>query len=207
MLKSFISVVSALFLFTSAFAQNQKETLVQISTNYGIIKVKLYNETPLHRDNFLKLVKEGKYEETDFHRVINTFMIQGGEIAGEGEMKTLPAEIVQGKYHKRGALAAAREDDLVNPEKRSSPSEFYIVVGKVYEYDMMDRIGKRMGYTFSKEQKQVYSTLGGAPHLDGGYTVFGEVVEGMDIVDKIAAAPVNVETPVEMITMKMKVIE
>ncbi len=194
-------------LFSPVFGQSSKEPVVQISTNYGVIKVKLYNETPIHRDNFIKMVKAEKYDKSDFHRVINTFMIQGGEIEGGASMKTLPAEIVAGKYHKRGALAAAREDELVNPEKQSSPSEFYIVVGRTYPYELIDKIGDRTGYKFSEEQKQVYSTKGGTPHLDGGYTVFGEVIEGMDVVDKIASSPVNGETPLEMITMKMKVVE
>jgi len=207
MLKSFASFILSFFILFSVSAQKAKEPVVQITTNYGIIKVKLYNETPIHRDNFLKLVKEGKYDGSDFHRIINTFMIQGGEVNGEAGMKTLPAEIVPGKFHKRGALAAAREDDLVNPEKRSSPTQYYIVQGKTYPYDLIDKIGERMKYKFSEEQKKAYSTVGGAPHLDGGYTVFGEVMEGMDVVDKIAASPVNGETPLEVITVKMKIIE
>lgn len=207
MLKSLFSFFTAFILSFAVLAQTADEPIVHITTNYGAIKVKLYNGTPTHRDNFLKLVKEGKYNGTDFHRIINTFMIQGGEVTGEAKMKTLPAEFDSKYYHKRGALAAAREDELVNPEKKSSPTQFYIVQGKVYEYGLIDRIGERSGYTFNEEQKVAYSTVGGAPHLDGSYTVFGEVVEGMDIVDKIAATPVSGETPLEKITVKMKIVE
>ena len=225
-----------------------KETLVKIETTLGDIEVKLYNETPKHRDNFIKLVKEGTYEGVLFHRVIKGFMIQAGDpeskdapkgkALGSGDVGyTVPAEFVYPKYfHKKGALAAARQGDNVNPEKESSGCQFYIVTGKVYNdstllemenqirenkvaaifntlarkqmkeiyklrqandedglYSLQEKLfeqaqemaAKEPEFHFTPEQVQAYSTIGGAPHLDGDYTVFGEVVKGMDVVDKI----------------------
>ena len=205
MLKSILSFITAILIFSGVFAQNQTETVVNISTTYGEIKIKLYNETPRHRDNFIKLVKQGKYNQTNFHRIINTHLIQGGERANECEMKKLKPEIVPGKFHKRGALAAVREDDVTNPEKLSSPSQFYIVLGNTTAYELMDRVGERMEYTFTEEQKQAYSTIGGIPTLDGSNTVFGEVIEGLDIVEKIAASPVEGETPLEKINFNITI--
>lgn len=205
MLKYILPFITSLFLFSAVTAQNQIETVVNISTSYGEIKIKLYNETPHHRDNFIKLVKEGKYNETNFHRIINTHLIQGGQIAAENEMKKLQPEIVPSKFHKKGALAAVREDDVTNPEKLSSPTQFYIVLGNTIAYELVDRVGERMNYKFSEEQKQAYSTLGGIPTLDGANTVFGEVIEGLDIVEKIAAQPVEGETPLQKIVLQMSI--
>lgn len=207
MLKSVISFSLSVFVFFNLFAQNQKETIVEISTSQGTIKVKLYNETPVHRDNFIILVKQGKYDETDFYRIINTHFIQGGNPELDKTMKTLPAEISPEKFCKRGALVAAREDESVNPEKRSSATSFYIVLGNTIAYELVDRIGNRMEYKFSEEQKQAYSTVGGIPTLDGSNTVFGEVIEGLDVVGKIASQPVQGETPDQKITLKMKIVE
>ena len=225
-----------------------KETLVKIETTAGDIKVKLYNETPKHRDNFIKLVKDGMYEGTLFHRVIKNFMIQAGDpdsknapkgkMLGAGDVGyTIPAEFVYPKFfHKKGALSAARQGDNVNPKKESSGCQFYIVTGKVYNdstllsmesqmnenkinvifntlaqkhmkeiykmrkandenglYDLQEKLfaeaqeiaAKQPEFHFTPEQIEAYTTVGGTPHLDGEYTVFGEVVEGMDVVDKI----------------------
>ena len=228
-----------------------KETLVKIETTAGDIKVKLYNETPKHRDNFIKLVKDGMYEGTLFHRVIKDFMIQAGDpdsknapkgkMLGAGDVGyTIPAEFVYPKFfHKKGALSAARQGDNVNPKKESSGCQFYIVTGKVYNdstllsmesqmnenkinvifntlaqkhmkeiykmrkandedglYDLQEKLfaeaqemaAKQPEFHFTPEQIEAYTTVGGTPHLDGEYTVFGEVVEGMDVVDKIQQA-------------------
>ena len=241
---------------------------VKIQTTLGDIVVRLYDETPIHRDNFMKLVKEGYYDGTLFHRVIKDFMIQGGDPDSKGAPAgmplgvggpdyTLEAEIKDGLFHKRGALAAARQGDQVNPERRSSGSQFYIVWGQVYNEGQLRQFSQqmkmqRMQDVFNKlasehrdeimqmrrernraglqelqdkliaeaeskvsdfsglteDQKKVYSTLGGTPHLDGQYTVFGEVENGLDIVDMIQNTTTGQgDRPVDDIEMKISVIE
>lgn len=213
-------VFTSVFLLVLALnVRSQDNPLVQIETSYGDMVVKLYNETPKHRDNFLKLVEEGFYDDQLFHRVIKDFMIQAGDPnsrdADKGEMLgmggpgyTIPAEIVEGLYHKKGVLAAARKGDAVNPEKRSSGSQFYIVQGKPlspFELDAYVKSGRHDIFT-SKEIKD-YTSLGGTPHLDGEYTVFGEVIDGIEIIDKISKVEVdNYNRPVENIRISMKVI-
>jgi len=215
---SFLTGVCAQSLGKQA-ASKEKVYYVKIETSYGNMVVKLYNETPLHRDNFLKLVKEGTYNDVLFHRVINQFMIQGGDpnsrnakpgqMLGDGDLGyTLPAEFRPGLYHKKGALAAARQADQVNPEKRSSSCQFYIVQGNKWDAEKLKMVEQRLGRTFTKEQADVYATLGGTPFLDGDYTVFGEVVEGMEVIDKIAAVQTGpMDRPVEDVKMKMTIIE
>lgn len=256
----FFSIVMVAFTLMSCSASNtestsnapaknkaEKMTKVKLETSLGDIVVELYNETPQHRDNFIKLVKEGYYDGVLFHRVIKDFMIQTGDgnsktagpetTLGDGDPGyTIEAEFVYPKYfHKRGALAAARTGDQVNPERRSSGSQFYIVTGKIYSSDELSMMTKRMAdmkkqdifrrlitennakiqelqqsqdtaglqalqneliqqteaeaaktqITMTDEQINAYTSVGGTPHLDGQYTVFGEVISGMDVVDKI----------------------
>lgn len=185
-------------------ACNEKEEHVVLETTMGTIELKLYDATPLHRDNFRNLVREGAYDSLLFHRVIKDFMIQGGDpdsknaapgmLLGEGDKPyTVPAEfrLDEGIFHRRGVLAAAREGDDVNPEQRSSAMQFYIVWGRVFDEAGLDQIQERLDRRTSgrvkltPEMREVYKMTGGTPHLDGQYTVFGEVVSGLDVVDAI----------------------
>ncbi len=197
----------------------QKKYYVQIETSYGNMTVELFNETPKHRDNFLKLVNEGFYDGLLFHRVIENFMIQGGDpnsrnakpgqMLGNGNLGyTVPAEFVPGLIHRKGALAAARQGDQVNPTKASSPCQFYIVQGNVWKPEQLQMIAQRMGKTLDQKQIDAYTTVGGTPHLDGDYTVFGQVVEGLEVIDKIAAVKCGAaDRPLEDVKMKIKVVE
>ena len=191
----------------------QKERKMKIETTEGDITLKLYNETPLHRDNFIKLIKSKFFDGVLFHRVIDEFMIQAGDpnskdarpgkMLGDGDVGyTIPAEFrTPHIYHKRGVLAAAREGDDENPAKASSGCQFYIVVGKQFTGEQLDEMeaskinkydhANDSTYKFSKQARTDYKTIGGTPHLDGNYTVFGEVLSGMDVVDKIAQAKTN----------------
>ena len=175
-------------------------TKVLFKTSEGDILIALYDNTPKHKENFLKLVKDGYYNGILFHRIIQGFMIQTGDpeskgapagkmLGNGGPGYTIPAEFKPENYHKRGAVAAARLGDQMNPTKASSGSQFYIVDGKPFDANKRAQISYQSGKFFTDEQRKAYETIGGAPFLDGDYTVFGEVVEGMDVVDKIAAKP------------------
>lgn len=234
MIKKIVLIVFATTLFSNVFAQKTKatikkniatkpvvkkeivapttDTLVEITTNYGVMIAKLYNNTPLHRDNFIKLIKQGFYDSLLFHRVINGFMLQGGDpgsknakddaTLGAGEaanLPTVPAEFRSNLFHKKGVLAAARDN---NPEKKSSNCQFYIVQGK-----KMDTTQLTQPY-YTKDQKEIYQRIGGTPFLDQNYTVFGEVYIGLDVIDKIAAIKCgNADRPVENVMMKIKIIK
>lgn len=268
-----LNFVLAGILTSASFGQagnNKKEKHVQIETDYGTIKIKLHDETPLHRDNFVKLTEEGFYTDLLFHRVIQNFMIQGGDpnsknaapgqMLGSGDLGyTIPAEIHSKFFHRRGVLAAARQGDQVNPEKKSSASQFYIMQGKVFRPSELDSLltkledNRKMAMmqakikalepelnklraegrqeelmakinamrdtvaaqavklpplTFSEEQRKAYTTIGGYPSLDNNYTIFGEVTEGMNVVDSIAKQPVNRNNrPEKDIKFTIKMIE
>lgn len=208
MRKTFILCMLMVVSLSLCAQRSGKNTMIEIKTTLGDIKVMLYNETPQHRDNFIKLVNESFYDGTLFHRVIKEFMIQAGDpdsktasptqqLGAGGPGYTIPAEIlVPQLYHKRGALAAARQGDQVNPERKSSGSQFYIVVGKTFTDQELDAIERRIAmssrgaepFKFTDEQRLTYKSVGGTPHLDGQYTVFGEVVEGFDVMQKIVNA-------------------
>ena len=204
---------------TLSFAQ-KSGTMVLIDTDMGKIKVRLFDDTPQHRDNFIKLVNEHRYDGLLFHRVIKQFMIQAGDInskgapidqhLGDGDLGyTVPAEIVYPKYfHKRGMLCAARTDDAENPERASSASQFYIVTGKFFTSMELDKMEKTDNRVFTPEEREAYMLEGGAPHLDNKYTIFGEVVDGMKVVDKIQFVETNEEDrPLKNIAIKkMKIV-
>lgn len=201
MLKTLLTTTGILLLVTalaqdSTLKKRDRRRNVLLQTNFGDITIRLSDSTPLHRDNFLKLVKVGFYDSVLFHRVIKNFMIQGGDpdskhaapgqpLGNGGPSWRIPAEFRTTLFHKKGVIAAARDN---NPEKASSGSQFYIVQGKIFTDGGLDsletfRLG---GRKIPAEQREVYKTIGGTPHLDQGYTVFGEVVKGLDVVDKIA---------------------
>ncbi len=205
-------ILFLVFLSRAVIAQN-KETIIEITTDFGVMKARLYNNTPLHKENFTNLIKKGFYDSLLFHRVINGFMIQGGDptsknadssaTLGSGEipdLPTIPAELRKNLIHKKGVLAAARDN---NPEKKSSNCQFYIVHGK-----KMDTAQLNAANNYTKAQKEIYQRMGGTPFLDQNYTVFGEVFAGMDVIDKIAATPVNeMDRPKQNVRMKIKIIK
>ena len=222
---SLLSLTVVLF-STPAFSQKNNKTdkkavmenvyFVQITTDFGTMKVKLYNETPLHRDNFVKLVSEGFYDSLLFHRVIKGFMIQGGDpqsknaaagqMLGSGDVGyRVPAEFNDSLYHKKGVLAAARDN---NPEKASSGCQFYIVQGKPMIENELQMAERRSGKPMSEAKRNDYKTIGGSVWLDGEYTVFGEVIEGLDVIDKIAAVPCGpMDRPASDVRMKMVLVD
>lgn len=259
-----ILFISALF---SCQNYNSNERLVEIKTSEGTMLIKLYNETPLHRDNFIALADSGYFNDLLFHRVINTFMIQGGDpdsrnaekgvrLGEGGPGYRVPAEFRNEIFHKKGVIAAAREGDKTNPLKESSGSQFYIVQGNIFTNEELDELSiktnkrnfdklfknmlmdkqtslmeegkdfdmneltaqikkeateiflKTDTFSINEEERKIYTTLGGTPHLDGNYTVFGEVIKGMEIIDKIAQVETDENNrPLEDVKMKIKVIK
>lgn len=209
----FISLIALIFNACTNSSKDKGADAI-IETSYGVIKVKLYDSTPKHKANFLKLAKEGYYNDLLFHRVISKFMIQGGDpnsrnapagamLGAGGPSELIPAEI--GAKHFKGALAAARTGGPGNPEKKSSGSQFYIVQGDIINPAQLQMMASQKGITYTEEEQKKYSTLGGAPFLDGDYTVFGEVIEGLDVIDKIASVQTDANNrPFTDVKMKVK---
>lgn len=197
-MKKILLALVCIMALNTAFAQksNNKNTIV-IETEYGNIEMALFDNTPKHRDNMIKLVKQGFYDSTLFHRIIPQFMIQGGDPESKRAMPGRPlgngdigyrvdAEINDTNFHQYGALAAARDN---NPTKASSGCQFYIVVGKKFTDAELDQLSARTGRKYTPAQREIYKTIGGTPHLDGNYTVYGQVTKGMDVVEKIINEP------------------
>ena len=277
MLKVNLKIILSLFaiILFQTIVHSQDERIVEIETTLGNIKIKLYNETPLHRDNFVKLAEEHFFDSLLFHRVINEFMIQGGDpdsknaapgarLGNGGPGYEIPAEFNLNLFHKKGVLAAAREGDQINPKKKSSGSQFYIVLGKVLsdsilnimearindrnkqvfirkflqkpenkylrdsltaiqkgrdqetfnnyileiEKAAMSELKNKHPFKFTMEQRKAYTSIGGTPHLDGSYTVFGEVIDGIEVLDKIAVVKTDQnDRPLEDIQMKIRLIK
>lgn len=269
--KCFFITFLTVFLFFQACSDNKKDFLVTIKTSYGDIKIVLFDQTPKHKDNFIKLTENGFFDSLLFHRVIDNFMIQTGDPNSKGTQPgqslgnggpgyTIPPEFVPGIIHEKGTIAAARMGDDQNPKKESSGSQFYIVQGKVYTaeelknmsvkynelYKYFGNLIERSSYQqiaaqaeqlqqenkveelqdlilslkdtiemeydveldnpYTQQQIDIYTTVGGVPHLDGGYTVFGKVIEGLEVVDKIAAVKTDAkDRPIENVIMTVEV--
>ncbi len=222
MIRKVLSILVLVFLTACSSpkniaVKNYSANRVQITTDSGLITIKLYDKTPLHRNNFINLVSQHYYDSLLFHRVIKNFMIQGGdpdskhakegiELGNGGPSYTIPAEFDTSLFHKRGVLAAARESDDVNPLKASSGSQFYIVQGKIFTDAGLDSVETyRLKRKIPLWQREIYKTIGGTPHLDMNYTVFGEVESGMEVVDKIARAATDKnDRPLQDIRMRIK---
>ncbi len=219
----FYLAILAFFISCSALKNTNSTAnpsrFVKIETDSGTMIAKLSDETPLTTQNFLKLVKEHFYDGLLFHRVVKEFMIQGGDpnsknaapgqVLGDGGLKyTVPAEFDSSLFHKKGALAMARENDDVNPKKASSPTQFYIVEGRTFSDKEMDKIEEKFKIIIPESHRQVYRTIGGAPFLDMKYTVFGQVISGLDVIDKIANAPKDEhDRPLGNIRMKISIMK
>lgn len=231
-MKRILFLTLTLFIVVVGAEAKRKATVVRLETTAGVIRVELSDETPIHRDNFVKLCKQGYYDGTLFHRVIKDFMIQGGScdarVRQEGDSLvspsrekvlgdcdpgyTLPAEFnLPWLFHERGALAAARESDDVNPEMRSSGSQFYIVYGRSWGENSLGKVRASLdekGVEMNREMWDAYLSRGGSPHLDGTYTVFGHVIEGMKVVKTIQAVATDKDDrPLEDVVLLHAIVE